>query len=450
MKYKFFIAIFLALSVTAFSVSAIHYHFFKAERLRLIELNLQQNANLLVNTDLELTRGEFKSQGKELIENVLGDDKINVIVGIYSGKGNILYKNENASIFNLPAKIELDFKEWEDVEAKDYFIKYFTLLDSDQDRIVRVGMILNQSLIRWKDLNQRIIVFVIMVLLVVSLISFLLTEALFRPMSLISKDVKLMASKIDAGEFKELRSWFSSQRSGKKLFRDEYTNLLSSLDLLAERIFENQFLMQKWAALMAHELKTPMTRLKNSVEGFTVKKDEKYLKSIESELAILESVVMDFLAWASLENDQSKPEIHAISMKKRLLAAIRIFGSENPSLTFEHDLSDDKDFKIFCNPLHFDQLITNLISNSIKYSRNERIAVSAINNQLKISDFGKGIPQNVLDNLGKPFNRDNEHGIVGHGLGLAWVKTICKKYDWDLRISNINGTQITITFKEYL
>jgi len=450
LKYKFFIAIFLALSVTAFSVSAIHYHFFKAERLRLIELNLQQNANLLVNSDLELTRSEFKSQGKELIENVLGDDKINVIVGIYSGKGNILYKNENAAIFNLPAEIDLNFKEWEDIEAKDYFIKYFTLLDSEQDRILRVGMILNQSLIRWKDINQRIILFVVIVLLVVSLISFLLTEALFRPMSLISRDVKLMASKIDSGEFKELRSWFTSQRNGKQLLRDEYSNLLSSLDLLAERIFENQLLMQKWAALMAHELKTPMTRLKNSVEGFTLNKDDKYLKSIESELAILESVVMDFLAWASLENDQSKPEIHAISLKKRLLIALRLFEAENSNHSFELESSDEKDIKIFCNPLHFDQLITNLISNSIKYSKNNRIAVKAINNQLKIIDYGKGIPQNVLDNLGKPFNRDNEHGIEGHGLGLAWVKTICKKYDWDLSISNINGTQITITFKEYL
>lgn len=56
----------------------------------------------------------------------------------------------------------------------------------------------------------------------------------------------------------------------------------------------------------------------------------------------------------------------------------------------------------------------------------------------------------IGDNLGKPFNRDNEHSVAGHGLGLAWVKTICKKYDWDLSISNVSGTQVVITFKDFL
>jgi signal transduction histidine kinase len=447
LKYKFFSAIFLALSVMAFSVSSIHYYFFKAERLRLIELNLQQNGNLLRNTNLDLSRVEFSNKGNELIEQVIGDDKINVIVSIYNEKGNVLYKNENAYIFDEPDKIDPHIKEWEDVEAKDYFIKYLTFFDSDQNRIVRVGMILNQSLLRWKDLNQRIIIYVLIILVVVSLGSFLLTEALFRPISLISKDVKLMASKIDAGEFKELRSWFSSKRVGKRVYRDEFANLLSSLDLLAERISENQLHMQKWAALMAHELKTPMTRLKNSVEGFTVKKDEKYLKSIELELSLLEAVVMDFLAWASLENDQSRPELHAVSLKKRLLAILKTFEAENPSIQFEMKFDSD-DHRVFCSPLHFDQLVTNLISNSIKYSNEKRILIEVTQGLMQIRDYGKGIPQGVMDNLGKPFNRYNSEGIEGHGLGLAWVKTICKKYGWELNIASSPESVISVKFND--
>ena len=126
MKLRFFISIFFVLVVTAISISAIHFHFFKLERLRLIELNLQQNATLILDSDLTLTKKEFLQMGEDYIQEIIGDDKINMIVAIYQENGTLLYENNNASIFKTPSKLPPKFKEWEDVETNDYLIKYLT------------------------------------------------------------------------------------------------------------------------------------------------------------------------------------------------------------------------------------------------------------------------------------------------------------------------------------
>ena len=93
------------------------------------------------------------------------------------------------------------------------------------------------------------------------------------------------------------------------------------------------------------------------------------------------------------------------------------------------------------NPIHLDQLLTNLISNALKYSPStEKVWVKVEGNLVSVEDRGQGIPQSVLEKLGQPFNFQRQEGIKGSGLGLAWVNTICKKYGWTLRITRDSGT----------
>ena len=445
MRLKFFIIIFSVLSVTAVSISAIHFHFFRLERLRLIELNLEQNATLLTNSDLTLTKSEFSRKGKEVIDKIIGDDKVNIIIAIYSLNGNLLYKNDNAAIFELANKLPRESKLWEDVETKEYFIKYLTVKDVNQRRIVKVGMILNQSFLRWKYLNQRIVIFVGVILLVITIISFFLTNILFRPVHILAEQVNLMSAKIEKGEFSELKSWFALLQT-KNVGNDEFQKLISSLDKLANKITENQALTQKWSALMAHELKTPMTILKNSIDSLTRDMPESAgkVKLVDEELERLEEIIMNFLEWASVENDPNRPDIHVIMLNKRCQSLVERLQETYPQteIEFKTELSEEK--KIFCHPLHFDQVINNLLVNALKYGQDKKVLLKINQDFILIKDLGEGIPESVLENFGKPFNKFKQGSAAGHGLGLAWVNTIAKKYDWKIVFDNQSGTSVKI------
>ncbi|MNT94166.1 Sporulation kinase A [compost metagenome] len=86
--------------------------------------------------------------------------------------------------------------------------------------------------------------------------------------------------------------------------------------------------------------------------------------------------------------------------------------------------------------------------NALKYSTGT-VRLSFTNQQVSITDEGSGIPQDVLDRVGSPFNKgpSTSLGETGSGLGLAWVKTIVDLYSWKMKIdSTSQGTRIEIYF----
>ena len=443
MRLRFFFTIFIILSITAASVSAIHFSFFRGERLRLMETNLEQNFTLLTQSDFHLTKKEFSQKGEKLIDDIIGDDKINMIVAIYGDDGKLIYMNDNAEIFDTPQTIGKSFSEWETVEYKDYLIMYLTR--QDQGRVMRVGMILNQSIIRWRYLNQRIYIFVGMIILVNMIISFFLTYLLFGPIRLLSDKVNLMAEKIDGGNFNDLQTWFAMvKKSSSK--SDEFMGLIDSLDKLASKISETQSLTQRWSALMAHELKAPMTLLRISIDTLIQKTgaSQELVQDIEVELKKLEEIIMDFLEWASAENDSTRPELHAVNPYTRLKDQVERFQRVHPGIQFVFEMKPTDD-KVFCLPMHFDQVTSNLLSNAVKYGGG-KITVKGDSSSISFQDNGQGIPERVMENFGKPFNKYQQKGHPGHGLGLAWVNTLSRKYHWKIDINNQSGTCITLSF----
>lgn len=430
--------------VTAISISAIHFHFFQLERLRLIELNLQQNATLILNSDLTLTKKDYIQQGEHYIEEIIGDDKINMIVAIYNKEGSLLFMNDNAEIFETPTRIEGPFNEWEDVESKDYFIKYLTLKDHNQDRIIRVGMILNQSLLRWKYLSQRVIVFGAIIMIVITIISFFLTSMLFRPVQRLANFVNAMTEKLEAGATSDLENMLNISSSRHN---DEFGGLIKAVSRLSQKISESHNITKKWSALMAHELKTPLTILKNRIESLSQDKtiDPEKILAVDEEMFRLEKIIGNFLDWASLESDPAKPEIHAVSVKKRIEYILGSMKEAFPDARVAFNYTGDSEVRIFCNPIHFDQLMMNLLTNALKYGEGN-ITVSCSDRLLSVADEGKGIPPEILSNLGSPFNYLKGQKGKGFGLGLAWVNTICNKYGWTLFIEESERNKVNVLF----
>lgn len=445
LKLKFFITIFFILVLTAISISAIHFHFFRLERLRLIELNLEQNATLILNSDLTLTKKEFLQRGEDYIEDIIGDDKVNMLVSIYQDTGTLLYENDNAEIFDAPKVIDPKIHEWEDTEVRDYFIKYFTVKDKNQKRIIRVGMVLNQSLLRWKYLSQRVMIFAGILLGVVTLISYFLTNLLFRPVQELAQHINVMTQKLEAGETSDFESLL--HLSVNRFNNDEFASLLKSITRLSQKISESHNITKKWSALMAHELKTPLTILKNRIDSLSLESgiNPKKLQDVDEEMTRLEKIIVNFLEWATLESDPARPEIHAVSIRKRCEYILGNLREAFPQVELIFQYNPKEELKIFCHPIHFDQLLSNLITNAVKYGKGP-VTVECYEDMMSVTDEGSGVPEEVIDRLGAPFNHFKQGNAQGSGLGLAWVGTICRKYGWIFLIEKNQPNKVKIFF----
>ncbi len=101
-------------------------------------------------------------------------------------------------------------------------------------------------------------------------------------------------------------------------------------------------------------------------------------------------------------------------------------------------------------------IISNLISNAIKYSKTDNKIDLLIQEEncktvLLIIDFGDGILQNDLTNIYRPFFRSNpgkNPDITGNGLGLSIVLKLCLLLQIDLQIESqeSNGTTAKLIF----
>ncbi|HQI10196.1 MAG TPA: HAMP domain-containing sensor histidine kinase, partial [Fervidobacterium sp.] len=117
----------------------------------------------------------------------------------------------------------------------------------------------------------------------------------------------------------------------------------------------------------------------------------------------------------------------------------------------------DQDLEINCDRKRIEQVITNLLTNSIKFSdksKEERVAKIAIENdgdfvKIIVEDNGIGIPADKIDKIFDKFYRvdsDLTYSIPGTGLGLAIVKEIVEMHNGSISVESEEGkwTRVTV------
>ena len=106
------------------------------------------------------------------------------------------------------------------------------------------------------------------------------------------------------------------------------------------------------------------------------------------------------------------------------------------------------------HPTHIYQVFSNLVNNAIKYRCEERpleITLSIVparstrRVQIVVSDNGRGIPEDKLPLLFKPFQRIGEENIEGTGVGLACVARLLEKSQGSIEVHSIPGKGTTFT-----
>ena len=206
---------------------------------------------------------------------------------------------------------------------------------------------------------------------------------------------------------------------------------------------------QEFFSNVSHELKTPITSIRGYSELLEagVINDEgakkKALDKIHDEVDNMSNLINDILMISRLENkdiDVIKHPVHLMPLVDEIVDTMQVEINKR-HLTVTKNVED---ITYISNHQHMYQLLSNLITNAIKYNvENGSITIEAHQSETNIiivvSDTGRGISKIDQGRVFERFfrcdqGRDKETG--GTGLGLAIVKHIVQYYHGNIHLSS--------------
>jgi two-component system sensor histidine kinase CpxA len=283
---------------------------------------------------------------------------------------------------------------------------------------------------------------VLYVILLCSIASAVLVRYFTKPLSTLGKAARAIAE----GDF-SVRVKDSLKR------RDEIGKLASDFDEMADKLFINRSNSRTTLQNISHELRSPLTRLRLSLEiarGKAGAEASTALDRIESESETLNDMISTLLQLSKAANSENleKTEYVLDDLFANLIRNTE-FEARQAGKAFEHNF--EKNISVSINKNLFLSGVENILRNAIRYaaSKVEMIA-SETDGYLRISvkDDGKGVPSESLAEIFKPFYRvenDRDRKTGGTGLGLAIAKTAVEAHDGKIKAHNENGLNVEIT-----
>ena len=220
---------------------------------------------------------------------------------------------------------------------------------------------------------------------------------------------------------------------------------------------------------MSHDIRTPM----NAIIGYTglaashidsKEQVQDYLGKIEQSSEHLLSLINDVLDMSRIESgkmnlDEKDEDLAAILHTLRNIVQADISHKE---LDFFMDCDVSDEF-VVCDKLRLNQVLLNILSNSIKYTQaggtvSIRLRQNGVTEtgygkyEFRIKDNGMGMSEEFLKTIFEPFTRvksSTVSGIQGTGLGMAITKNIIDMMGGtiDIKSKEGEGTETTIIFE---
>lgn len=442
-RNRLFLTILLVLGLVTTASLVLHSQFLRRERLALIDQQVRETAASLLDSQLAQPRVNFR-EAEAIISEELGDSRIGKFFIIRNDKGETVFSSNTVNVLPV-ARIPSD-QTWITVRTNGKYIRALNLkLPRIPDRSLQVGLVLDEDLASPGYWSWSSLIFFTVIFVMGLAATWFSTSFLLRPVSRL--EVFL------TGIAQQSRRKFPLPLIPEELAQnprsdaiDEFERMLAALNALIRQLNKNYQFSRLWAYQMAHELKTPLAIL-----GFETEKLHAQGKTdtrpLEAESARISGIINSFLNWAELENSPQPSKLFINPLAKvasSVAARITGLGSSRIQVDIPEDV------QIAADPQHLEQLLANLLKNAVRYSTpGAPVQVSGDRTHLLIADHGPGIPADVLNRLGEPFNRGHTSGPgrEGHGLGLAWVNSICQQYGWELKIRNRpDGADVRVEF----
>ena len=265
-------------------------------------------------------------------------------------------------------------------------------------------------------------------------------------------------------------SLYSNSRRSVESFKS-FFELLWNEHILNEELKNTETMQQEFISIAAHELRNPIQPilglsaiLRSKAEG-DIKQHRELLDIIYRSAKRLQQLTEDILDVARIESQTLNLNKSRFNLKEIILNAIadsktqlKSEGKDN-KVKLDFISKEEEDNFLYGDPGRITQVISNFLSNAIKFTDEGAITVrmkrykdnnNAINNNnqraimVRVQDIGKGIDPTVKDRLFEKFSTKSEKGL---GLGLYISRKIIEAHGGKIWAeNNSDGKGATFAF----
>ena len=206
---------------------------------------------------------------------------------------------------------------------------------------------------------------------------------------------------------------------------------------------------------IAHDLRTPITRLRGRAElAFSSGDSAGLAEDVAEECASMLSMINAMLEIARTEAGSRTAHREPIDAGQVAAESVELFSTLAEDRGLSLSLArPDREIPVAVQRDHLQRLFANLLDNALKFTpRGGRVTVSVASDgptaTLIVSDSGPGIEEKDLPHVFDRFYRsDRSRNVPGNGLGLALVKAIATLYNGRVGIRSAPGagTAVSVT-----
>jgi len=219
-------------------------------------------------------------------------------------------------------------------------------------------------------------------------------------------------------------------------------------------------------ATMSHELRTPM----NGVLGMTevllrselTERQRYQLNIIAKSANNLLAILNDILDYATIEGHSIRLEILPLQPVEIVRGILRLFAphAAAKSIVLEENFSKELPLQVLGDPVRLRQILTNLISNAVKFTHTGKIIVAirsepsaatgTLDLYFSVSDTSIGIPTEKLATIFDAFAQvdgSNTRAYGGTGLGLAISRRLVEAMGGELKVDSRVGEGSCFTLR---
>lgn len=413
------------------------------------KISLKNNFNILIKNNFGNTiyssNTDFYSAIEDLALSIIPEGRFN---------NNILEKNNKYTI-----------TKFKDNKSNMNFIIFTAVLDNSYKLYIRMPVAAIEESV--KISNEFLSIIAVFVIIIGGIVLSIVSKRFSEPIIELNAITKKMSNLDFTQKFKPSEAHDEIDMLGENINilsdkLEKTINQLRNTNVELEKDVEEKSqideMRKSFISDVSHELKTPIALIQGYSEGLieNVNSDEEsrkfYAEVILDEATKMDKLVKQLLELMKLEYGKmqfNNKEFDLVELENEIIRKSAVMVDKE-NVIMENNISGK--IIVFADDFYIDQVLTNYITNAIKYSieingeKRVRIKneIDKKNNKVRVKVFNTFVQfsEEEINRIWKRFykideSRNRESG--GNGIGLSLVKAIMKQYGNKYGVKNVAG-----------
>ena len=263
-----------------------------------------------------------------------------------------------------------------------------------------------------------------------------------------ARAVGRVAAQIASGDF--------THRLDERAEGAEFAMVASAINAMLERIEELVEQLRLVTDSLAHDLRSPLTRMRANIEkaaGYAAADPEQLaLEAISTDIDRMLRLISATLEISRAEAGMGKQQFSEFDLVELLADIAEIYQPVAEEVGRSIDVEEGDKVRFFGDRQLIGRAVANLIDNALKYSGDSgAIALTAADRgdrvEVTVADHGSGIPEGHREDAVRKYRRLEESRTTeGSGLGLAMVRAVARLHGGDIVLAdNHPGLKVLMT-----